>query len=64
MGQSTKAQSKPKISQYYGTGAVVAIVVSGVIGYYGFQYKTPVNQLKEAPAHQPKETPAHKFKMD
>ena len=31
--QMTKAQSEPKLSQYYGAGAFVAIGVSGVISY-------------------------------
>ena len=62
-----KAQSESNIT-YYGAGAVVAIGVLGVIGYYVYKSKTPkvtpVNQTKEAPVHQPKETTANKFTID
>ena len=53
---------------YYGVGAVVAIRVLGVTGYYVYQSKTPketpVNQPKDAPVNGPKEAPANKFEMD
>ena len=41
---------------YYGAGAILAIGVLGVIGYYAYQSRTPVNQTNE--------TPANKFEMD
>ena len=39
-----KAQSECKLT-YYGAGAVVAIGVLGVIGYYVYQSKTPSENL-------------------
>ena len=45
-----KAQSESNIT-YYGAGAVIAIGVLGVIGYYVYQSKTPVHQPKEALVH-------------
>ena len=47
------------IYPYYCGGAVVAIGVVGVIGYYVYQSKTPVNQHREAPVHRHKETPVN-----
>ena len=61
-----KAQSESNIT-YYGAGAVVAIGVLDVTGYYVYQSKTPeenlVNQPKESLVHRPKETP-DKYDMD
>ena len=61
--KAQKSESKTNLT-YYGTGAVIAIRVLGVIGYYLYQSKTHVDQPKEAPVCQPKETPANKFDMD
>ena len=53
---------------YYGAGAIVAIGMLGVIGYYVYQSKTskktPVLQPKETPVNRPKETSAKYFKVD
>ena len=52
----------------YGAEAVVTIRVLGVIGYYVYKSKTPmenpVNQTNETLVQQSKETPANKFEMD
>ena len=65
--QIDKGQSEPKLSSY-GTGAIVAIGVLGISGYYVYQSKTPkknpVHQTNEALVHRPKETPANKFEME
>ena len=45
-----KNERESKIT-YYGAGAVVAIGVLGVIGYYVYKSKTPVHQSKESPVH-------------
>ena len=64
--KTRKSKSETKLT-YYSAGAVVAIGVLGIIGYYVYQSKTPeenpVNQSKESLVHQPKETP-DKFNMD
>ena len=59
--QKSKSESN---RTYYSAGAVVAIGVLGVIGYYIYQSKTPKDQPNESPVHQPagpmqalKETP-------
>ena len=65
LGQGAKAQnseSKTNLT-YYGAGAVVAVGVLGVIGYYVYQSRTLVKQPKEAPVYQLKETP-DKFNME
>ena len=65
--QLAKAQSESNIT-YYGAGAVLAIGVLGIIGYYVYQSKTPketlIHQPKETPVQWPKKTPANKFEMD
>ena len=60
--KAQKSKSETKLS-YHGAGAVVAIGVLGVIGYYVYQSKTPKDQPKEMPVQQPKKTP-DKFDMD
>ena len=52
LAQLAKSQSESNIT-YYGAGAVVAIGVLDVIGYYVCESKTP----KETLVHQPQETP-------
>ena len=64
--QLAKAQSEPKLSQYYGTGAIVAIGALGILHYCIYQYKktakeTLVLQTNETAVHQPKD---HKFEME
>ena len=63
--KAQKSESETKLT-YYSAGAVVAIRVLGIIGYYVYQSKTPkealVNQPKETPVKQPKKTP-DKFDM-
>ena len=61
--QALVSESKTK-PIYYGTGAVAAIGVLGVIGYYIYKSKTPVHQPKETPVQRPKKHPANKFDMD
>ena len=64
--EAQKSESETKLT-YYGAGAVVAVGVFGVIGYYVYRSKTPkespVYQPKDAPVHRPKKTP-DKFNMD
>ena len=60
--KAQRSKSETKLT-YYGAGAVVAIGVLGVIGYYVYQSKTPKNQPKEMPVQQPKKT-SDKFDMD
>ena len=60
--KAQKSENKNNLT-YYGAGAVVAVGVLGVIGYYVYKSKTPKNQPKESPVHQPKETP-DKFDVD
>ena len=56
-----KAQSKNKLSQCYGAGAVVAIGALGILGYCVYQFnKNP----KEIPVYQTNETKVHKPKDD
>ena len=65
--QLAKAKSESKLT-YYGTGAVVALGVLGVISYYVYQSKTPtetpVHQTDKTPVQRLKETPVNKFDMD
>ena len=58
--KAQKSENETNLT-YYGTGAVVAIGVLGVISYCIYQSKTPVNQPKETPVQQPKKTPDHKL---
>ena len=65
---STDETQKSETKQtYYSTGAVVAIGVLGITGYYIYQFNTPketkVNQTNKAMVHQCKENP-DKFNMD
>ena len=41
LAKAQKVESEPKLtsSQYYGTGAILAVVVLGVFGYYVYQSK-------------------------
>ena len=63
--KAQKSESKTKIT-YYGAGAIVAIGVLDVIGYYVYKSKTPeenpVNQTKETLVQHPTET-LDKFNM-
>ena len=54
--KAQKSESKTNLT-YYGTGAVVAIGVLGVISYYIYQSKTHKDKPKESPVLRPKETP-------
>ena len=58
--EAQKSESETNLTYY---GAVVAIGMLGVISYYVYQFKTPVNQPKESPVHQRKRTP-DKFNMN
>ena len=60
--KAQKGKSENNLT-YYGTEAVVAIGVLGIIGYYVYQSKTLQDKPKEALVHGPKETP-DKFNMD
>ena len=44
--KAQKNENETKLT-YYGSGALVAIGVSGIVGYYAYQSKTSVNQPKE-----------------
>ena len=61
--KAQKSERETKIT-YFGAGVIVAIRVLGVIGYYVYQSKNPVDQPKEAPVHQHKKTPGNKSDMD
>ena len=73
--KAQKSESETNLT-FYGAGAIVATEALGIIGYYIYQSKNPVNQPKETPVQQPtlhwlipglaqapKETP-DKFNMD
>ena len=65
--KAQKSENETKLT-HYGAGAIVAIGVLGVIGYYIYQSKTPketlIHQPKKTSVQRPEETPANKFEMD
>ena len=61
--RAQKSESETNLT-YCGAGAILAIGVLGIIGYYVYQSKTPEDKPKESPVHQSKETPANKFEME
>ena len=65
--QKSEAQKsevqKSEVSQYYGIGAIVAVVVIGALSYYLYQAKKGVTTTNVVPTQQPRPQ-TDKFEME
>ena len=65
-----RKEKKSEVNQYYGTGAVLAVVVIGGLGYYLYQAKKgelPPQQSSHTQPNNPPQQPrpqVNKFKME
>ena len=63
--QKSESESKLTLSQYYGTGAVIALGVLGVLGYYIHQSKKgDISTVTKVTPVRSSEPQTHKFEME